>query len=238
MENQKMFTKQVDTYIKQSNLPYVSLSYAMSADGKIATKTGDSKYISGKESLAFVHELRNMHDAILVGINTVLLDNPSLTTRFISGKRKDPIRIVLDTNLRIPLTSQILHLTSDAKTIIVTSNQADTTKIKQIETLGHQVIICKTKNGTLDLKDVLISLFNLQIKSILVEGGSLVHYSFIKENLVCSIYATIAPLIIGGTQAKGPVGGEGFATLQNSKKLSLVNSMLLGDDIVLHFTIN
>lgn len=217
-----------------SKFPIVTLSFAMSLDGKIATKTGDSKYISGKESLAFVHTLRNQHDAILVGIQTVLIDDPTLTTRFVEGEKRDAQRIILDSTLKIPLSAKILHLDSSAKTHIFALDSASKEKRAALQSLGAVIHITKEKDGFLDLEDVLATLTSLQIHSVLVEGGSTVHASFIRENIFDSIYATVAPLVIGGTRAKGPVGGDGFSTLNESKKLKFINSIPAGDDIILY----
>lgn len=206
----------------------------MSLDGKIATKTGDSKYISGSESLAFVHNLRNTHDAILVGIQTVLLDNPTLTTRFVSEPKKDAERIILDSTLKIPLDANILHLDSSTKTHIFTLASSSKDKIKEIVALGAIVHTAKEQNGRIDLHDVLKQLASLQIHSILVEGGSTVHASFIEENLFEDIVATISPMIIGGIKAKGPVGGEGFSTLTEATKLQFIKTIPAGNDIILY----
>lgn len=217
-----------------SELPKVTLSFAMSLDGKIATKTGDSKYISGSESLAFVHGLRNQHDGILVGIQTVLIDDPSLTTRFGEQDKKDAERIILDSSLRIPLFAKILHLDSLANTHIFTLASSSKEKIQALENLNIKIYTAKEKDGRLDLHDVLQQLKKANIHSVLVEGGSTVHASFITENVFDEIYATIAPIIIGGQEAKTPVGGEGFLTLSTSRKLQFVKTIPRGDDIIIH----
>lgn len=217
-----------------NELPKVTLSFAMSLDGKIATRTGDSKYISGSESLAFVHGLRNQHDGILVGIQTVLIDDPTLTTRFIKTDKKDAERIILDSTLKIPLFAKILHLDSSANTHIFTLASSSKEKIKALKNLSIKVYTAKEKDGRLDLHDVLKQLKRANIHSVLVEGGSTVHASFITENLFDEIYATIAPIIIGGTEAKTPVGGKGFSTLIESRKLQFLKTIPAGNDLIIH----
>lgn len=216
-----------------TGMPYVVLKMAMSLDGKIATFTGDSKWITGQEAREFVHCLRDSHDAILVGIGTVLADNPRLTTRLPGGSGRDPIRIILDSKLRIPLDSQVLKSRSNAQTIIATTEQYDPAKKKLLEQMGALVLVLPATNGRVDLTKLLQALAAREITSILVEGGSSVNASFIETGLVDKVYAFIAPKIIGGTEALGPVGGKGVARVETAVPVQSMKVTLIGDDVLI-----
>lgn len=200
----------------QKKTPFVIMKTAMSLDGKIATKTGDSKWISNEKARYFGHELRHEVSGILVGINTVLTDNPQLTTRLKDKKGKDPHRIILDSTLRIPLDSNILSLDSDAKTIVATTEKASKEKIARLESLGVQIISTESKNNQVDLEALMKILGSYNIDSLLIEGGGTVNYSFLRSNLVHKIYTFIAPMIIGGNEAKTPVSGEGISFISEA----------------------
>ena len=223
------------SYGLKSDRPYVTLSFGMSLDGKIATHTGDSKYISGSESRRFVHELRNKHDAILVGINTIKIDHPLLTTR-LNKKNKDPIRVVLDSLLSIDVDEPVLNIKSNSKTIIICNKLANENKIRRIKQLGHDVIVLDNEDRPLSIDKTLKELRKRGIYSLLVEGGSTVHFSFIKAGLFNRLYATISPIIIGGDLAKGAVGGKGFDYLVESQKLNFNKIMKRGADIIVDAT--
>lgn len=220
-------------YAQQTHLPFICLSFGMSLDGKIATHTGESKYISGEQSRQFVHRLRHRYAAILVGINTVLIDNPSLTTRFKSKRGKDAHRIIFDSQLRFPLNSKMIQQPSNAKTIIVTTHQSDVHKKKLLEAQGVIIIEIEQSQPTLNLKEALTKLYALGIDSILVEGGGTIHFSFIESGYFNRIYATISPLIIGGDKAKSSVGGVGFASLSDATKLTFHALHHAGKDIII-----
>lgn len=173
--------------------PFVILHSAMSLDGRIATKTGESKYISGKESLRHVHKLRDNVDAILIGINTVLKDNPYLTSRKKGGK--DPLRVILDSKLRIPTDANVLQ---DENALVVATEGHDKKTMTELKKKRIDVFIAKSKNNRIDLNDLMTFLGKKGISSLLVEGGSSVSASFIKEKLVDKFLVTIAPKIIGG----------------------------------------
>lgn len=215
--------------------PFVTLSWGMSLDGKIATTTGDSKYISGSESRRFVHQLRTEHEAILVGINTVLQDDPLLTVRLASGR--NPHRIILDSDLRFPLDAQMLSIKDGySKTIIVTSQREELSKKSLLQSKGATIIEVNKKGDYLDLSSLMTQLYEIGVHSLLVEGGGTVHFSFLKEGFVQRIYATVSPLLIGGTNAKTSVSGQGFATLGEAFRLKPFIVHQLGDDIILEST--
>ena len=205
----------------------------MSIDGKIATKTGDSRYISGPQARALVHKLRDRYQAILVGINTVRVDHPRLTARLRGKVALDPIRVVLDSRLSIALDEPILHLDSKAKTIIVALKNVDLAKKQALLDLGAIVLEVEEEQGHVSLVDTIAKLYELGIDSIFVEGGATIHFAFISQNLFNIIYAYISPIIIGGITSPSAVGGEGFAYLKDATNVEFSATKRLGRDIVM-----
>lgn len=183
-----------ETYLKYiaKKMPFVILKLAYSLDGKTKTETGDSKWISSDNSRTFVHKLRSQVDAVLVGINTVLKDNPQLTSH---GQGKNPIRIILDTNLKIQFITNVLNC--EAQTIIATSKNLDKNKKEKLEKIGVVLLELPTKNNFLDIRKLLKELGKIGISSVLVEGGETVAQSFLREKLVNKIIFFYAPKIIG-----------------------------------------
>lgn len=214
--------------------PWITLSFGMSLDGKIATRKGDSKYITGQEARGFVHHLRHRHDAILVGIQTVMNDHPLLTTRLTTIQGKDAHRIVLDSQLRISLDEPMLHQVSDAKTILVAkANVADQSKVDQLSSMGVIVLLDPYQSKRIHLPWLMKQLLKLNIRSVMVEGGGTVHESFIRQQYVDRIYAQISPMLIGGKKAKTPVEGLGFALLKDATRVAFSNHFKLGQDIII-----
>lgn len=210
--------------------PFVSLKYAMTLDGRLAAAGGDSKWITGEEARTYAHYLRKTHDAVLVGKNTVLKDDCELTTRMVEGK--NPVRIVLDSNAAIPLNAKILN--GEAKTIIVVSETAPQDKLDELQKLTNvEVLKLPQRNGHLDLQALLEKLAAMEITSVLVEGGSEVHGAFIDAGLAERVYAFIAPKIIGGKNATGPVGGIGSTDMGKALKLHGVEYKQLGTDFLI-----
>lgn len=205
--------------------PYVILNAAMSLDGKIATKSGESKF-SSKEDLCAVHRIRAKVDAIMVGINTVLRDNPQLTIRYAKGK--NPIRIVIDSRARTPLNSNVLK--RNGKALIVVSEQAPKKKIERLREKGAKVLICGRKN--VNLKK-LMELLN--VKKILLDGGATLNWSMIKGGLVDEIRVAISPIVVGGREAIGLVEGSGFSKISSSPKFRLKSIKKLGNNLVLNY---
>jgi len=188
----EVFIKYITT-----GLPFVSLKLAATLDGKITLGSTEDKWITNEKSRRFVHYLRDIHDAILVGINTVIKDDPLLTTRLPRKKGKDPVRIILDTHLRIPLEAKVLHLNSLSPTIIVTSFDAPFEKIRALQKLGAEVLQISSENGRLSLLELLKILGKKKITSLLVEGGAQVATSFFNKGLVDKVYFFYAPKIAG-----------------------------------------
>lgn len=213
-----------------TGIPFVNLKIAMTLDGKIATKTGESKWITGEKSRAKSHELRNITDGIIVGINTVIADNPNLTTRLENTNCKNPIRIILDSNAKIPLNSKVLTDTQ-AKTIVVAAESADIDKLNAIKNTVAEVLICGKER--VDIKKLLKVLGEREITSLLVEGGGEVHYSFVEQKLFDRVYAFIAPKILGGRESHLAVAGVGFDSLSEAALLDNIEVQKLGADILI-----
>ncbi|MEH7355676.1 bifunctional diaminohydroxyphosphoribosylaminopyrimidine deaminase/5-amino-6-(5-phosphoribosylamino)uracil reductase RibD [Neobacillus drentensis] len=214
-------------YNIQTGLPYVTLKSAASLDGKTATVTGESKWITGEESRADVHHLRHQHDGIMVGVNTVLKDNPSLTTRLAEGG-KNPIRIILDTHLRTPLDVQVI-IDQQAPTWIVTGAEVDQKRVSQFSELGIEVI--KMESQKVSIKEMLVVLGKKGITSIFVEGGAEVHGSFLKEHAFQQIITYIAPKLIGGKNAPTSFGGQGIEHIAEAVSLNIKQVDRIGSDI-------
>ena len=213
--------------------PFVTLKSAMSLDGKIATKTGDSRYITHSAALAKTHELRRLHDAILVGVGTVITDNPALTYR---GPKPghDPIRVVLDTKGRTPPSAHIFHRGSPTPTLIFTTAHASLDWQREIFSTGGEVIeVSASPSGLVSVGDVLKELASRHVLSVLVEGGPQVHASFIAQRVADEWYSFISPLIIGG-HAPTAVMGEGFARLADAYSLNSLEVRKLGEDVMIH----
>jgi diaminohydroxyphosphoribosylaminopyrimidine deaminase/5-amino-6-(5-phosphoribosylamino)uracil reductase len=231
-----LFEETLTSFNKAKSLtrPWITLSFGMSLDGKIATRKGDSKYITGQEARAFVHHLRHRHDGILVGIQTIINDHPLLTTRLDSIRGKDAHRIVLDSQLRISLDEPMLHQLSEAKTVVVAkANLADKTKVDQLLSMGVIVLLDPFQSKRIQLPWLMKQLLKLNILSVMVEGGGTVHESFIRQQYVDRIYSQISPMLIGGKKAKTPVEGLGFALLQDATRVAFSNLFKLGQDIII-----
>lgn len=219
-EINQIFLKYITT-----KTPYIVMKYAMTLDGKIAAYTGDSKWVSNKQSRNMVQSLRNDLKGIMVGINTVLKDDPRLTCRIRDGI--DPIRIVLDTQLKISEKAKVLG----SECIIATANTADKAKIKKIKSTGTNIIECPINQYGVDIEFLLNKLGELNIDSILVEGGGTLNYSILSQGLADKIIAFISPKIIGGRSALTPVEGKGFDLMSKAVKLSNISIKNFDDDI-------
>lgn len=221
-----------EVYFKyiQTGIPFVTLKFAQTLDGRIASTTGDSRWISSEPSLKLAHKLRSFHDAVLVGVGTVLRDDPQLTVRQVKGR--NPIRIVTDSRLRIPLNSKILRDQEIAPTIIATTSQADRGKSSSLMQMGIETLMVEEdKEGKVDLKDLLKKLGQRDFSSILVEGGATLITSLIQQELVDRFVVILAPKIMGkGIDA---VGDLGISDVERALKLSLVKTYRSGEDLVI-----
>ena len=212
---------------------YVILNAAMSVDGKISTKNNDSS-ISSKMDLIRVHKLRSSVDGIMVGISTVLMDNPILSVRFPTRSTKNPSRIIIDSNARIPLDSNIIRSSKKIQTIIATTHHASPRKIKQIQNKAAQVIV--TGNRKVNIKKLFQILEKMSFKKILVEGGGEINWSVLKLGIINELIVTISPVVVGGRDAKTLVEGVGFENISNGIKLKLSNTIIQNkNEIVLFY---
>ena len=225
--------KQNEVFFKwiEHKKPFVVLKAAMTLDGKIATATGQSKWITNETSRAYGYKLRDIYDGIMVGINTVIEDNPMLTARVDGGK--NPIRIVVDSSLKIDINANVVQDKS-AKTIIATTDKADKDKILKLQAQNVDVIVVdKDENNKVDIEKLLNILGQQNICSILVEGGATLSGSFVAKKLVDKVYFFIAPKIIGGKEAKTPVAGTGILNLQEALALKDIQIEKLEEDILI-----
>jgi diaminohydroxyphosphoribosylaminopyrimidine deaminase/5-amino-6-(5-phosphoribosylamino)uracil reductase len=216
--------------------PFVTLKGAMSLDGKIATVTGDSQWISGAPSLKYAHELRDTHDGILVGIGTVLRDNPLLTTRIPGRKTHHPVRIILDSRARTPEDSRIFETLAESPVWIATGPGADGRRLRALEDRGARVfrLPADPEGDGVDLNALASCLVEERILTLLVEGGSRVTGAFVKKRLVDRIRLVVAPLIIGGHDAIGWVGGDCPELLTKAWRLNRpLRTKTLGEDLLL-----
>lgn len=225
--------KQNEVFFKwiEHKKPFIVLKAAMTLDGKIATATGQSKWITNETSRAYGYKLRDIYDGIMVGINTVIEDNPMLTARVDGGK--NPIRIVVDSSLRIDINANVVQDKS-AKTIIATTDKANKDKILKLQAQDVDVIVVdKDENDKVDIEKLLDILGQQNICSILVEGGATLSGSFVAKKLVDKVYFFIAPKIIGGKEAKTPVAGTGILNLQEALALKDIQIEKLEEDVLI-----
>jgi len=216
--------------------PIVFIKAAMSLDGKIATKTGESQWISNTKSREYVHQLRAEYDAICVGVQTVILDNPRLTIRR-NGNESSHYRMVLDTKGRIPLESNLLNDAFKHLTIVFTSEGIPKDVEDRIVHKGVKLIKLKLKDNRIDLQDWLYECEKLGIQSIFVEGGGEVIASMLKAEIVDKIAVAIAPIIIGGQDAKGFVAGDGIEKLSDAIQLENPNIKWFDEDCILEYNV-
>lgn len=216
--------------LMQKGLPYVIVKWAMSLDGKIATRTGSSKWITSEESRMYVHKIRGQVDGVLVGINTVLRDDPLLTCRYEGGR--SPKRIIVDGNASLPLNSRLLNTISESEIIVAVNENAQQNRIERLEQLGCKIIKTRDINGHVNLQALFQRLGEMKLTNILVEGGSRVITSMIEDHLVDKVMVFIAPIIIGGEDAKLPVLGKGIDKINEAVEINEVTIKRFSNDVV------
>lgn len=217
--------------------PRVLMKAAMSLDGKIATRTGSSKWITGPEARAEVHRMRHEWPAILVGIGTVLADDPSLSARSETQALRQPTRIIVDAMADTPVDARVLDPELGGPTIVAVTDAAPAEKVRAIEKRGARLLRMKGREGRIDLSDLLHVLYDLGIDGVLVEGGSGMHGAFFDADLVDEVVFFLAPLLIGGREAKPVIGGEGCETLVGSKRLGDMKIEQRGADLMITGTV-
>ncbi len=212
--------------------PYVTMKYAMTMDGKIAAASGDSKWITGEEAREHVHIERSYNKAIMVGKGTVLKDDPMLNNRTEKGADRNPIRIICDTNLSIPVSSNIVKTAKDIETIIATASD-DHKKQKKLTDAGCQIINVNKKDGRIDLKHLMELLGQKGIDSILLEGGAEINWEMMNAGLINKVQTYIAPKLFGGALSKSPIGGAGVSYPKDCLNLGEPQITKLGQDILI-----
>ncbi len=211
-------------------LPYVMLKYAMTADGKIAAASGKSKWITGEAARLDVHNDRNAFSSILVGVNTIIKDDPELTCRIEDGH--DPARIICDTNLRTPLDSKAVMTAKSVSTMIATCCE-DASKQDEYISRGCRIVKLPQKNGGVSLSALMVKLGEIKIDSVIIEGGGEIAWSALNEGIVSYVKCYIAPKLLGGASAKTPVGGQGVDSPDEAFMITDAKLSKIGDDYLI-----
>ena len=226
----------IESYVKfiTTGRPFVTVKFAMSLDGKIATKSGDSKWISSDESRRYVHFMRYTSDAVMVGVNTVLIDDPQLTSRcnvWGGVTKKQPLRVIVDAAGRTPVAAKIFN--EPGRVLMALGEKVSPTQKKAYAKLGAEILELPSKRGLIDLDKLLLALGQKQITSVLVEGGAILLGSLCDRNLVDKVTVFIAPIIIGGEKARAAIGGKGVDKVVNSLKLEHVKTKRSDSDMMI-----
>ena len=224
----RIFFKYITT-----GIPWVTMKSAMTIDGKIATRTGDSKWITSIEAMNRVHEMRAGLMAIVVGIGTVVADNPLLNVRLEGRDIRQPIRVIVDSKARIPPESQIIRTAHLYRTIIAHTSSAPAGRLKILQKAGAETLACKSGEGVVDIYDLCLKLGQMKIDSLLLEGGGTLNYAFLRIGIVDEIYTFIAPKIMGGAEAKTPVEGEGIEFMSNAIEMVFIETEMIGSDLLI-----
>ena len=214
-------------HFMRTGRPFVHLKMAVSLDGKIATRTGDSRWVTGPESRARAHELRHQYDAIMIGIGTAIKDDPLLTDRSDMSRRLQLVRIVLDEQLLLPSQSRLVKTANEAPVIVIAGTGADENRVRELESRGVEIV----RKGNRDPFELLDELGRRSVQSLLVEGGSGVAGRFIDAGLVNKVTFFVAPKIVGGSEAPGAVGGVGVELMKDALQLEHVEITQRGNDI-------
>ncbi|MDD3169255.1 MAG: bifunctional diaminohydroxyphosphoribosylaminopyrimidine deaminase/5-amino-6-(5-phosphoribosylamino)uracil reductase RibD [Eubacteriales bacterium] len=229
MEQECRKSNEVFFHHMQKQRPFVVLKAAMSLDGKIAAPSGESKWITGEEARRDVQQLRKRYSAIMTGIGTVIKDDPALTCRLEGGGNLQ--RIILDSSLRIPPESRVLADPRENPAMLVCTERASPEKAKRLEDMGAKVLYCGSRNGYIDLTDLMEKLNSLSVDSILLEGGAKVNDSAFAQGIVDKMILYIAPKIIGGENSKTVVGGTGITSLSQAYPLIIESMEQIGPDM-------
>jgi diaminohydroxyphosphoribosylaminopyrimidine deaminase/5-amino-6-(5-phosphoribosylamino)uracil reductase len=212
--------------------PYVHAKWAMTLDGKIATRSGDSKWVSGEAARRLVHEQRGRMDAVVVGIETALADDPLLTARP-PGPRA-PTRVVLDSRLRLPLTSRLVRTAREAPTLVAAAEKADPERAVALEACGVEVLHLPSPGGRPEVTALLYELGRRRFTNVIVEGGGGVLGAFLDARAIDEFHVFVAPKLVGGAAALSPVAGQGVATMAEALRLAGWRVEVVGDDVLLH----
>jgi diaminohydroxyphosphoribosylaminopyrimidine deaminase/5-amino-6-(5-phosphoribosylamino)uracil reductase len=217
----------------RTGLPFVITKCASTLDGRIATRTGHSRWITGGESRAFVHRLRHAVDAILVGVGTVIADDPSLTTRIEGSQGRDAVRVVLDTHLRTPPDARMLHLDSDAGTFIICGVSEDSKRKRRLERTGARVLTAEVRDGKIALGPLMQMLGSMTVTSVLIEGGSRVLGEAFRSGVVDKSFFFLAPKILAGDDGAPICAGRGVDTMDRSIPVACPTVRRFGEDVMI-----
>ena len=218
-------------YIR-THQPFLAIKSAMTLDGKIATYRGQSRWITNEKSRANVHELRHQYAAIMVGVNTVIADDPSLTDRSDFKYKRHPLRVVVDSAGRTPLYAAVLD-TEIAPTLLAVTEKASPKFIAAVEERGVEIMVCPEKDNKVDIRFLVNQLGKMNIDSILLEGGSTLNFSALEAGLVQKVYAFISPKLIGGKEAITPIGGKGYERMEQAITLNISEIHRFDEDIMI-----
>ncbi|MFH1084042.1 MAG: bifunctional diaminohydroxyphosphoribosylaminopyrimidine deaminase/5-amino-6-(5-phosphoribosylamino)uracil reductase RibD [Pseudomonadota bacterium] len=216
-----------------SKRPFIIAKSALTMDGWIATSSGQSKWVTNDKSREFVHRLRDRIDAVMVGIGTILADDPSLTTRLKRGKGRDPLRIVVDTHMRTPINAKVVKHNSSADTLIVTSERAAFENQHRFQAKGVSTLTCPTRAGRIDLAALMARLGEMSVMSLLVEGGASIIGTLLREKLIDKFYIFKAPKLLGGDDGIPMATGPGAKRMDESLILKEIKVRRFGDDILI-----
>lgn len=230
MEEEAMKQNEIFIHYITRKTPFVIAKVAMSIDGKIAANSGHSQWITGEKAREHAHWIRQRISSILVGVNTVIKDDPMLTVRLNLEKTENPMRIILDSKGRIPLKSKIVSSATNIPTLVATTHRMSCEKEKRLKESGVMVCRLPEKNTQVDIRALIGYLADKEIDSLMIEGGGEVLASFMQEKLVHKLLWYIAPKIIGGSKAPGPVGGSGILHMDQSLPVLAMESKKLGED--------
>lgn len=215
-----------------SGRPFVTLKAAVSLDGKIATVTGESRWITGEEARRRVHEMRNEVDAVLVGIGTILRDDPLLTTRLGIPGQRDPVRVIVDNLARLPVKARVINPASAAPTLVAVGPKAPASKVERLREAGVTVLVLEQSGPRISLAALMQALAAREITSVLIEGGAEIHASALAEGIVDKVAFFLAPILIGGKTAPSALGGPGIEKLADAVRLRDVRFTPLGEDLL------
>lgn len=227
-EQNRIFLKYI-----QTRMPWVVMKTAMTLDGKIATRTGDSRWVTGEAARAVGHELRHRLMGIAVGIGTALADNPMLTCRIEGREVRQPVRVVVDSQARLPLDSRLAATARECRTVVAHTRLAPIERLAALSAVGVEAWACEEREGMVDPQSLLRLLGERGIDSVLLEGGGNLNFSFLRQGLVDEIYAFVAPKIVGGADAKTPVEGRGVDRMADALAFRLRETRQVGEDVLL-----
>jgi len=217
----------------ETGFPFVYMKYAMSLDGKVATRTGNARWITGEGARHRVHELRDRVDAIMVGSGTVRTDDPELTTRLPDGDGRDPVRVVLNTGATLDPQARVFSTDSQAPTWLVVGENCSEEQTHRFSSACTEVIRCPVRDGRIDLRAALKLLGKREIRSVLLEGGPTVNTAALERGVVDRLLCFVAPIVVGGADASGPVGGAGIERMADALRLDDVEIETVGTDVLI-----